>query len=94
MRDVLQVSSVTFNAAEPSLVATGLLGWASFTVGDGLRIEVTVRRTRDDRTVLSFPTRSTRGGGRRPLVNPTDNEARRVIEGQVLGALRAQGVIR
>lgn len=94
MRDSLQITEITFTAAEPSLVATGLLGWSAFSIAGGLRIEVAVRRTRDARTVLSFPTRSARSGGRRPLVNPTHSEARRAIEEQVLGALRAQGVIR
>lgn len=94
MRDPLVISAVTFAAAPAGLVSGGLLGWASFDLNDGLRLEAAVRHTRDDRFVLSFPSRRTRDGARRSVVQPTGSGVRQSIEDQVLAQLRAQGVLR
>lgn len=94
MRSALLVTGVTFTAAEPHLRTTGVVGWAAFDVNGQLRIEVTVRTTRDGRHVLVFPSRRTRGGERRSTVNPKGADARRELEEQVFTALRKQGALR
>jgi hypothetical protein len=67
--------------------ARGLLFFVSFTYG-ALRIDgVTVRRTRDGRVVLSFPTRHDRSGRQHALIRPLDDETRRALEAQVFSAL-------
>lgn len=86
MRDSL-VTDITMAAAPPNDRQHGLLAFLSFTVGD-LRLDgVAVRRTRAGEIVLSFPKRRDRKGRERPLVRPTDAEARRRITSDVLRAL-------
>ncbi len=93
MRDTLRISGVNFVAAEPSLVATGLLGWASVTLGEFVVDGLAVRRTRDGGIVVVFPARVDRRGARHPVVRPTTNETRRAIEAQVFAELRRRGVL-
>jgi len=69
-------------------VIDGLLGWASFTIDDRIRLEgVAVRRTVDRRLVLSFPSRLDRQGKKHFLVRPLDDPTRREIEHQVFAQL-------
>ena len=83
----LLVSSVRFTPAKPPHRATGLLGWVSCSLG-AVRLDgIAVRRTRDGRLVLSFP----RGRGQRPPVRPLDDEARRTLEREILGAIGLEG---
>jgi hypothetical protein len=82
------VADVRFGSAPPDLVATGLLGWAGFTVDGSLRLDgVAVRRTLDGRYTLAFPVRRDVRRRRHFFVRPLDDCARREIERQVLGAL-------
>lgn len=82
-----RISHVVFSAAPERDVHTGLLGWASFTLGDLHLDGVAVRRTRDGRLTLSFPERRDARGGRHPIVRPLDDAARRAIEEAVFRAL-------
>lgn len=81
-----------FTPAQRRLVGTGLLGWASFRVGDHLVIDgVAVRRTRAGRLKLSFPARRDSRGREHPYLRPTCERARREIERAVLAELRLEG---
>jgi hypothetical protein len=66
----------------------GFLGWVSFTIEPGLRVDgVAVRRTRDGRLTLSFPAHRDNQGRDHPYIRPTDDATRREVERQVLEAL-------
>jgi hypothetical protein len=85
----LRVTSISFTAAPAAARRTGMLGWASFTIQPGLRVDgVAVRRSaRERRLVLSFPARFDRNGVEHAIVRPLNDAVRRVLEAQVLGAL-------
>ena len=84
----MHVTDTRFKAAEPDQVRDGLIGWASFVLGRAVRLDgVAVRRTRDGRIVLSFPSRRDRRGREHYIAAPIDNAARLDIERQVLAAL-------
>jgi DNA-binding cell septation regulator SpoVG len=82
------VSNVTFSSASPSHRRGGLLGWASFTLGD-LRLDgVAVRRrARDGRLILSFPERRDAHGKVHDIIRPISSAARETIEEEVFRAL-------
>ena len=81
------VRAVTFSPADADARVTGLLGWVKCRVADLLIDGITVRRTRDGRLVLAFPARRGRDGQRYAYVRPIDDDARRSIERQILGAI-------
>ena len=83
----MKISHTSFCHAPPGLVATGLLGWASFVLDGRLRIEVAVRRTRTGRHALSYPVRDDGCGRRWHLLRPVDDATRQELERQVLGAI-------
>ena len=87
MAEPLRLSDLRFIAAPEPDRARGLLFFASFILGP-LRIDATVRRTRDGRLVLSFPVRHDGSGRQWPIVRPVDDAARHTLEAQVLAALR------
>ncbi len=68
MITTLQVSDLTFRPARPQDRMQGLLGWCeiTITINGGVRLHsVAVRTTRDQRLVLSFPSRHSRSGSAR-----------------------------
>ena len=66
----------------------GLLGFIRLVLADALVIDnMTLRRTRDGRLVLSFPVRHDRRGRQRPIVWPVSQAARDAIEDAVFSAL-------
>ena len=84
----IQLTSIAFTAAPPAEVRTGLLGWVTCVVNDGLLLDgVTLRRTRDDRLTLSYPARRDSTGQQHHVVRPINDEARRAVEAQVFRAL-------
>jgi hypothetical protein len=84
----LRVSEIRFLPATATERATGLLGFVSFLINDGLRLDgITVRKTLAGDVRLSWPVRTASTGGRHPLIRPVTDEARRDMEAQVLGAL-------
>ena len=83
----MTLTDVRFKAADANALQTGLLGWLTFSIGP-LQVDgVTLRRTADGRTTLSFPARRDRAGRQHFYVRPLNDDARRVIEHQVLRAL-------
>ena len=83
-----EVSDVRFTPASAIDQRSGVLGWMTFIVGEGLRIDnVAVRRTRDGRIALSFPARRSRDGRQHPLVHPVDDRSRRRLEREILARL-------
>lgn len=89
MHNALDVSCVQFTRAPAGLRATGLLGWVSVVINGALTLDgLALRRTRDGRTVLSFPEHRGPRGHVWTAVRPTGMDARRAIEAQVLNALK------
>lgn len=69
----------------------GLLGWVRVQIM-GLEFDgIALRRSREGRIYLSFPTRQDRTGKRHYVVRPTSDEARVAFEAMVLDELRRQG---
>ena len=66
---------------------TGLLGYLSVIYGSLLLDGITLRQTADRRFALSFPARTDRGGRKHPYFRPVDDDARRVIEAEILRQL-------
>ncbi len=93
MRDLLHAHSIAFSEAPPGLRATGLLGWVSLKYGDLDLDGLSLRITRDGRTVLVFPEHRARGGRLRANVRPGDSDVRQRIEADVIAELRRQGVL-
>ena len=94
MRDLFHAHSIEFSEASPGLRATGLLGWVSLRYGDLHLDGLTLRRTRDGRTVLVFPEHRTRGGRVRAHVRPGGPDVHAQIESEVVAELRRKGVLR
>ena len=89
MSEPIVVTKVHFTAASQDDVQLGLLGWASCLVNGGLELDgLTIRRTRAGRHAVSFPSRRDGSGRERFYVRPIDDQARREIERQILGALQ------
>lgn len=89
MRDAVRITAVVFTPAPALDRATGLLGWVRIAMDGAFEFDsVAVRRGRNGRVVLSFPSRRDGAGRRRYFVRPLSDEARCAIEGQVLELLR------
>ncbi len=88
------VDEVRFHAAERREQTTGLLGYVSFRLNRGLRIDgITLRRTRRGELCLSFPARRGLTGSQFFFVRPLDERTRKEIESQVFAQLGlAEGV--
>lgn len=81
------IRDVCFTPASPTLVRTGLLGFASFRLGDVVLDGVTVRRTRAGKFALSFPKRQDRSGRDYSFVRPTNATARERITDAVISLI-------
>lgn len=93
MRDLLSISNLTFTPAEPGRDRPGLMGWVSATVG-GWKIDgLSVRRTREGRTIVTFPSRRDAAGRLHPIAQPIRAEDRKYIRAYILADLRSRGVI-
>ncbi len=93
MRSLL-VSDLRFAAANPALRSKGLLGWANLSLDGKIQLDcLAVRRTVSGEIALSFPSRTDASGVMHPYYMPLDDEIRRAIESQVIGELRARGVL-
>lgn len=69
----------------------GLLGWVRVRVL-GLEFDgIALRRSREGRIYLSFPSRRDRAGNRHYVVRPTSEQTRVAFEAMVLDELRRQG---
>lgn len=91
MRDLLAITDLAFTPAPGSLRATGLLGWARIVLNNTVVIDgLTIRRTRQGTTVVSWPEPHQRGTARR-VVHPCDEGARVFLQREVLDLLRRKG---
>ena len=84
---VTEIRICSWVKASDADVRTGLLGYLSVQYGDLLLDGITVRRTADGRTVLSFPERVDRRGRRHSYFRPVDGVARGRIEAAIFGEL-------
>jgi len=81
------ISRVRFAAANAVEQATGLIGWISCVLNGAVLLDgLTLRRTRDGRSTISFPSRRD-GGQRHFFVRPLDDSTRLLIESQLFSAL-------
>lgn len=84
----IRISRVTFTPASPADRDRGLLGYLEFVLNEALVIDgVTLRRTRNGRLALSFPSRRDRYGVEHFVITPLGDAARREIERQVFEAI-------
>jgi DNA-binding cell septation regulator SpoVG len=91
---LLRISNVRFVAAPARLARSGLLGWTTVALNDGIDLGyIAVRRTLDGRVVLAFPERRDGSGFAHPIVRPLDQATRDAITEQVVAELRRQGVL-
>ena len=75
------VTNIRFTPASANEQRTGLLGWTSCVVDHRWAFDrIAVRRTRQGRLALSFPSKSSRNGGRNFYFRPIDDDSRRAIE--------------
>lgn len=84
------IQGLTFERAPEGMRGLGVVGFATCRFGE-LVVELVVRRTRDDRLLVSFPQRRSRSGQRFEVARPATHEGRRRIERDVIDALRARG---
>ena len=90
----LRIGDVAFTPAPETMRALGLLGWVRATLDERLGLDgLAVRRSRDGRLVLSFPTRVDGQGRSHAIVWPLDDRVRRELEVRVFAALEAQEVL-
>lgn len=81
------ITVLRFTRGTASDARKGLLGFATCSYGDLILDGIAVRRTRDGRHVLSFPTRHDRAGRQHHVVRPADTAARTAFEEAVFDAL-------
>lgn len=86
----LSIRDIEFERAPAGMRGTGILGFARIRVGE-IVLELVVRRTRDDRVIVTFPRRHSRSGQSFEVARPATHDSRRAIEREVLTALRARG---
>ena len=84
----IEVTQVSFTPAGADDRMAGLLGWVSAVVNSALKIDgLTLRRTRDGRPALSYPTRCDGQGRQHPYIRPLTDRIRRDMEEQVFSLL-------
>ena len=89
----MRVTQVDVTKASGREQGMGLLAYLVVTLDDQLILDgVTLRRTSDGRSTLSFPERRGRHGRKHPTVRPVDAESRASFQLQVLDIIRQQGV--
>jgi hypothetical protein len=85
--------NVRFVAANPAQIADGLLGFVQFELGlfrvDGTQL----RRSRESKLRLAFPTRVSANGIEYPILRPTSQSARSEVESCLFRELQKLGVI-
>jgi hypothetical protein len=87
------VGELRFHPADRAQRERGLIGWTTFELGS-VRVDgVAVRRTRDGRLTLSFPTRVDDRGRLRAVVRPRSREAHEEIVAQVIAEIRRMGYV-
>lgn len=91
---MITISDIRFYPCRREDRVSGLRGWATFVV-DGAWIldSVAVRRARDGRGVISFPTRLDNNRVEHVLVRPVSNAVRSEVEAQVVAYVRKAGYL-
>jgi DNA-binding cell septation regulator SpoVG len=85
---MMEVTEVRFSPAPADVASGGLIGFVRFVLGGRFVIDgVGVRRTRDGRPVLNFPSRRDRQGVEHFAIRPLNDQTRREIEKQVFRVL-------
>lgn len=70
----------------------GLLGFVQVVLNGGLQLDgITLRKTRDGRITLSFPSRTDHHGREHAIIRPVDQAARTAFVREVLAALGIEG---
>jgi DNA-binding cell septation regulator SpoVG len=83
-----RVTEVRFAPADDEHREEGLLGWTSFVIDGGLKVEgVAVRRTAEGHLALAYPYRDDAHGLRRRFLRPINDQTRRALQAQVLAQL-------
>jgi hypothetical protein len=77
----------TYSKANPDHVRTGLLGFFSVTYHGLVLDSIALRRTTDNRLVLSFPTRVNKAGRSFTYFRPENDRVRAEIEHELLGQI-------
>lgn len=84
------IGAVRFIPASDADAERGFLAYVKIDYGSLVLDGITLRRRADGRLGLSWPERTDRAGRRHPLVRPVDDEARVVLEREVLAELAKQ----
>jgi hypothetical protein len=85
------IRDLRFTAASRRHHRSGLLGWASFTIGADWHVDgVAVRRTLRGELRLSFPSRVDGAGREHPFLLPACSRVWRELERAVLAELDAE----
>ena len=87
MSSLLTVSDVRLTDASSRDIRRGLVGYVSCVLNGSVHLEVTLRRTREGRPAISFPTRRDARGREHAVVRLLRKEDRRWIEAEVFRAL-------
>ncbi len=70
------------------------LGWASCLVNGGLFLnDMEIRRSREGRLYVRFPTQPSRSGVRHHHFCPVNRETRAALEGAILGKFSTEGIV-
>jgi len=80
----------TYSKANPDQIRTGLLGFLSVTYHGLVLDSITLRRTTDNRLVLSFPTRVNKAGRIFTYFRPQNDRVRAEIEHELLGQVQEE----
>jgi hypothetical protein len=84
----LILTDVQFTAGTKQEVAAGLVGYLAATLNGALRLDgITLRRTADGRSAISFPGRRDGQGRQRFYIRPLSDPARLELEHQIFEAL-------
>ena len=87
----MKITGLEYVPAPDHLVATGLLGWASFVLDGQIRLSgIGVRTTRGGRLALAFPFRDDAYGRRWTYVQPVGDAHRVELEREVLAQIEGQ----
>lgn len=88
----LHLASVQLRRASQKDRVRGLLGWLRVELAGGLTLDgLTLRRSARGETYVAYPARKDAAGERHYSVRPTDEEARRRLEREILAQLDRQG---
>ncbi len=87
----IEVSEVRFTPSTRRDRDSGLLGFVSCVLNDAIKLDgITLRRTRDGKLTLSYPSRRDRRDVEHFIIAPLGDAVRLAVERQVFEALGAE----